>query len=471
MREILFFVFVLFIFSCSSEKLFMGNTNDKKSEKNSLENAPVREEYISSSSRQSYVINEIAASNSFITDSSVKSCKYISMKENAFAFYRATAFLYYKDINSGNISIPASWKNNTKINIWSQGDFHSQNVGFFQNSNSDIKFDLNDFDESYIAPYYYDLIRYCTSILLLSKHLKFSLSSAEEDDLCKYFVEEYEKAVNLNSYELTKSNLSGFLSDISSKIKSDNSISSFLEKWTNVTGGKRIFDKTNPDFISISTSEMTLIDNGIANYLATTDGYKKYGKDFYKVKDKIKRINSGLGSLGLRKYYVLIEGKTTSNDDDLILELKEQINPAMFNSSYVNKGVYNTYLSNNGKRVFTATKALLKNVDLHTGYFISGSNYFTIKNLSPYKYSMDPNDFSKKDDLKNFIKHSAIALGFAHKRSDNGYNASYIPYVFKDKDNEDWQVGNILVFSLEYSAEYNSYNVAYNSKITQVNKL
>ncbi|MFY4774305.1 DUF2252 family protein [Metabacillus sp. RGM 3146] len=120
-----------------------------------------------SSSRESYLKTEISNDNSYIAVPSLREEKYSAMEESPFAFYRATNPLYYHDLASGVIPVPSSWKTAPNIQTFIQGDAHAENIGFFDNDKGDVIFDLNDYDESYKGPFYWDLIRFSPSIFLM----------------------------------------------------------------------------------------------------------------------------------------------------------------------------------------------------------------------------------------------------------------------------------------------------------------
>lgn len=161
---------------------------------------------ITGATRSNFVKSEIQAANSFITDASIRSAKYADMKVSSFDFYRATAHLYYKDLQSGIIAVPSLWKNTSGTKTWIQGDLHTLNIGFFDNDSGTVKLDVNDFDESYVAPFYWDLIRLVGSIFLQRNQVGFNFSLTEARASADSFLQEYQDtltAVNGNSSETT----------------------------------------------------------------------------------------------------------------------------------------------------------------------------------------------------------------------------------------------------------------------------
>jgi uncharacterized protein (DUF2252 family) len=106
--------------------------------------------------------------------------KYGKMDPNSFTFYRGAAHLMYRDITIGTLPIPKLWSSTPNISSWCMGDGHIENVGYFNNGltqvvtgtpsnnglNGLVVFDVNDFDESWISPFYFDLLRGVTGLYL-----------------------------------------------------------------------------------------------------------------------------------------------------------------------------------------------------------------------------------------------------------------------------------------------------------------
>lgn len=388
--------------------------------------------------RKTYIKQEIENANSFYSDDSVKQYKYSSMKESPFAFYRGTAHLYYKDLNNGIIPVPVQWKNTSNINTWIQGDLHTQNLGFFDNDNGKLVMDINDFDEAYLAPFYWDLIRCVASIYLMKDEVGFNMSSSEAQYLATYFLEQYQNTLeNVTgndgelSAEMTETTLSGFTKDTLLKLKNERSNSTLLGEWTTISSGVRLFNFANPKLSRPSTSEYQEISSYWSNYKYDIYSFSsKQSVNYFKIKDIAVRLMSGLGSLGVKKYYVLIEGPTSSLYDDLLLEVKEERLPSMFLNPVMSLSQYNTYFSSHAKRAKIANKAMGRNVDNHLGAFNSSSRSYLVRKISPYKYGYEANDFKSESDLQNYLKYSAIAVAYAHSRADKDYNTYYIPYGF-----------------------------------------
>src|SRR5262249_7078647 len=83
--------------------------------------------------------------------------KYSAMRDSAFAFLRATRPLFYERLPRDALRVTAPL-------AWACGDLHLENFGTFKGDNRLVYFDLNDFDESALAPATIDLLRLLASV-------------------------------------------------------------------------------------------------------------------------------------------------------------------------------------------------------------------------------------------------------------------------------------------------------------------
>ena len=67
--------------------------------------------------------------------------------------------------------------------VWACGDLHFENFGSFQGDNGLSYFDLNDFDESCLAPATWEVSRFVASAYVAAPSL--NLTGAEANELVK----------------------------------------------------------------------------------------------------------------------------------------------------------------------------------------------------------------------------------------------------------------------------------------------
>jgi len=95
------------------------------------------------------------------------------------------------------------------------GDLHTSNLGFINNDKKAITFDVNDFDDSWIGPFYHDLIRFCTSIHLIQRATtSFTFGQADAENIVDTFLTTYKDTLasvvtnsNETTYVMTGNNL------------------------------------------------------------------------------------------------------------------------------------------------------------------------------------------------------------------------------------------------------------------------
>lgn len=80
------------------------------------------------------------------------------MSESPFAFYRGAAAVMASDL-AGTAS--------TGVRIQTCGDAHLSNFGLFASRDRALLFDVNDFDETAVGPWEWDVKRLVTSVAIL----------------------------------------------------------------------------------------------------------------------------------------------------------------------------------------------------------------------------------------------------------------------------------------------------------------
>ncbi|HMY65324.1 MAG TPA: DUF2252 family protein [Leptospiraceae bacterium] len=379
--------------------------------------------------RKEIIRNEIERENRIVSEPEERLAKYADMLVSPFNFYRATAHLFFRDIGAGVVQIPSEWKNSKESYTWIQGDLHSQNLGYFDNSLGEVKFDLNDFDESYIGPSYWDLIRFMSALYLQREELDFECSVSDTDELALKFLEEYqetmEKIQEDTKYlerELTEEYLNGFLKDRIKDLQFQGKKKTAVKKWCTEENGKLIFDLQNIDLRKLDKIVWDKIYSTVSVYSVNL-------KEKYQVQDITRRINSGLGSQGMKKYYILM--KKNKDEQFIIAELKEQKSPSMFLAGEISEKEYSEKYKSHSERSAAAMNSILKNADSFVAALKIDGLDFIIKKISDYKTKFKPEEFSDKSDFKNFIKYSAKATAIAHCRAQR-YVPSRINTSFED---------------------------------------
>jgi uncharacterized protein (DUF2252 family) len=368
----------------------------------------------------------------------LKAEKYARMSESTFNFFRATNSLFWQDfVNDSRLGEFG----NTKTKTWILADCHVDNFGAYNNDKEEIIFDLNDFDESIVADYQYDLWRLATSIILVAENNSLN-SKSDQKEIINSFSESY--LDTLESYVgndddtqlyFTKENTNG---EVKKTIKeaAKKTRKEMLDKWTKVAEGERLFDLYNED-LGMADDAEEAIKSKILAYTETISGNLNYDREYFKIKDVAQRLNAGLGSLGTPRYYLLIEGETDDLDDDYILDIKRQYKPTAYRLfSLYDRLNYDSKFNNTAQGHATAYKALIKHADDFLGWMelvdynpADGdfSGYYSVREISPYKKSLKTEKLEDKDSFIEVAQQWGKILATDHARADQDFDEKLVP--------------------------------------------
>ncbi len=367
----------------------------------------------------------------------LKSEKYARMSQSAFTFYRATNSLFWQDfVNDSRLGKFG----NAKTKTWILGDCHVDNFGAFNNDKGEIIFDLNDFDESIISDYQYDLWRLATSIILVAKNNS-TISKSEQKEIIDSFIETY--LDTLASYVgnddetqiyFTEENSKGRVKETLKKA-ADKTRQGMLDKWSKVVDGKRLFKLENKN-LGVASEAKTAIESEMLAYGETISGKLNYDPKYFQVKDVAQRLNAGLGSLGTPRYYLLIEGETDDLDDDHILDIKRQSQPAAYEFfSLYDRLNYDSLFDNTAQRHAEAYKALIKHADDFLGWMKLVDNNpadgdfsgdYSVREISPYKKSLKTENLTDKDSFIEVAQQWGKILATDHARADKDFDKKLV---------------------------------------------
>lgn len=320
-------------------------------------------------SRSAWVVDKLYSYNhSFAAQRSDElATKMVKMQATPFAFYRGTAHLFYEDMKTW---APSNYISFASRNTWLAGDMHISNMGAFRDASGNTVYDTTDFDEGYWGPYVWDVRRMAASIVLAARENK--ISAADQQKLVNDFVDSYLNKMNdfrgTNdelSYRLTSSNTSGSVNDLIKK-SSSQTRAQLLDKLTTTASGSRKFLE-NSELVKVSAADYAAIESSVVNYVYTIALAKRYSSSFYAVKDVRLKLGSGVGSLGRHRYYVLIQGASSSNSDDVVLQVKQQ-SPSAVSIAVSGALPSWSYENHEGQRAARSMKASLSNTDALTGW-------------------------------------------------------------------------------------------------------
>jgi len=235
--------------------------------------------------------------------------KYEAMRKSAFAFLRGSCHLFYAGLPADEVlrDAPAAWIS---------GDLHLENFGAYKGDNRLVYFDLNDFDEACLAPCTWEPLRMLASIILAG-----DLLGADEKNalkLCRIFLDAYRAELAAGKPRWIERPLSkGLIKDLLQDLKRTER-EKFLDRRTFLKGKHRKFRIDDRHALETTDDEREQVAAALGSF---AKGQER--GDFYQVVDVADRI-AGTGSLGVKRYSVLVEGRG-SPDGNFLLDVKEAL--------------------------------------------------------------------------------------------------------------------------------------------------
>ncbi|MFP4283528.1 MAG: DUF2252 family protein [Opitutales bacterium] len=364
--------------------------------------------------------------------------KFDKLAGSIFSFFRGTALLFYRDMAGEDAWMPT---------VLTLGDVHPKNFGVMPNANNVPIFGVNDFDEACYAPFTWDLKRGSVGFVLAAeevggykrkRQLKiarrfirgyvegirgFADSSAERD---------HERRLD-NAPKVIRKLIKGALKDRADWLADD-----YLDEFKR---GFRYSDKLLP--ISSRREEFQeMIDRWLTENAIVPPA--RAGN--LRVKDVAIRKGAGTASLGLSRYYVLIEGLNQDGTDDLIIEFKKARRSAV--AGLEPPTPYNA--PGKGERIVHAQGVQLVRGDLFYGHTQFEGSSFMSRERAPFRDDIDLEELSK-GEWKRYAEICGRSLAHAHALSDEigqvGHDIE--PQILKSIAPEELFIDDILRFAGE----------------------
>ena len=165
-----------------------------------------------------------------------------------------------------------------------------------------------------------------------------------------------------------------------------------------------------------------------------------------------------LASLGKLRYYVLVEGPSTSTSDDVILELKQE---STSNVAIADAGQMPTadYSNNEGQRVARTNRAQSINADVLTGYAtINGVPYY-VHEKSPYAEDFDYTQLTSSSKFNSAMTYIGQALASAHALADQDYDSTVVPFSI------DTEITNAVTSTSGFQTEISTFAFNYVAQV------
>ena len=233
--------------------------------------------------------------------------KYRAMRSSTFGFLRGSCHLFYDRLPRGGVfkSAPP---------VWVCGDLHLENFGSYKGDNRQVYFDVNDFDESALAPASWDLARFLTSLQIGMEAA--AMREATVEALCQTFVDAYASSLaSGKAYWVERETAQGLVRELLDGLR-ERKRASFLDSRTFVKRGRRMLLTDGGKALPVDSAQRAAVESFMQEF---ADSQPQPA--FYRVLDVARRV-AGTGSLGVDRFAILVQGKG-SPEGNYLLDLKQ----------------------------------------------------------------------------------------------------------------------------------------------------
>jgi uncharacterized protein (DUF2252 family) len=236
--------------------------------------------------------------------------KFRKMAASAFAFYRGTACLFYKDLDDRKASGP--YLDERTSRVWIHGDLHAENFGTYMDSTGRLIFNVNDFDEAYVAPFTWDLKRFAASVALIG-YAK-ALSDEQITELVETYAAAYRERIHAVAAGAKRDEVPPFTLDTAQgplldALRDARSLTRFglLDSMTEIRDFERRFAPGGGS-IELDAATRYKVLAAFDGYLETLPESSLTRPDSYRVKDVVGRRGIGIRSAGQWRHRPLRTG-------------------------------------------------------------------------------------------------------------------------------------------------------------------
>ncbi len=367
--------------------------------------------------------------------------KFDKLHGSAYHFFRGTALLFYRDMAGEDASLPT---------VLTLGDVHPGNFGVMPSADDVPIFGVNDFDEAYYAPFTWDLKRGATGFMVAAA-TEGGLGRKKQRKVARGFVTGYVEATRRFAEEG---------SERDEQLRQDNApkmvrrlVEDALESrddWLR----RKYHDEYRRGFVAddehVPVSSRTEEFQALLDRCVRENGIEvpeRAGR--MRVKDVCERRGQGTASLGLSRYYLMVEGPRQDGTDDLILELKQARRSALAGLVPPKDFV----LDGEAERVAHAQGVHLVRGDRFYAAVEHDGVSFLVRERSPYRDDVDQDDLSDKQWV-TYARICGGSLAQAHALSDESglVDHDVEPEVLAAIEPERLFVDDVVAFAVEAAA-------------------
>jgi uncharacterized protein (DUF2252 family) len=259
--------------------------------------------------------------------------RYERMAESPFAFFRGAAAVMAMDLSSTMV---------TGLTVQACGDAHVANFGTFATPERNVVFDINDFDETGLGPWEWDVKRLAASLHVVARQHGFPVRQrdrvvTEAVRVYREYLREYADMRVLDVwYDRTSADdlVAHFPrryraqaeQDLTRALRKDHVRA--VAKLTTDAGGRPAFVEDPPIVVHLDATghDMDEVAEMLDDYRSSLTDDRRFLLDRFRIVDVARRV-VGVGSVGTRCWVCLLEARagagTGGSPDRIILQVKE----------------------------------------------------------------------------------------------------------------------------------------------------
>lgn len=300
------------------------------------------------------------------------------------------------------------------------------------NEEGKIVYDTNDFDEGCLGSYLHDVLRMAASLALYGEELGYDEDN--QKNLIEIYLRAYhtqlqifaERKADPGSFVFKKENTDGPVSQLLNELEYRQA-ERVLKNVTSIEDGMRRFTD-NDKLLRLDKEERMALEETWPEYLDSLDVDLEKQNGYFAIKDVVKKIGSGTGSIGLNRYYILIEGKKGGKQlDDIVLEAKEARKPVPAHF-HAYDALFGEEEPHHGKRVVISQKAMQYLQDPYLGFFTIGDHHFYVREHSPYVGELDQKKLNSFESFSKTVELMGKVTAKMHARADVDSEIGAIDY-------------------------------------------
>jgi uncharacterized protein (DUF2252 family) len=294
---------------------------------------------------------------------------------------------------------------------WLVGDAHLENFGAYRpdplstdetkasRAKETVAFDCNDFDDAFVGPWRYDLLRLATSLLLGGREM--GADGLVALRLCDRLIEAYVASACGRARSAPPPHaIQALVGKVRSRTRRE-----LLDARTEIVRGERRFVR-GARYESLPRRLRTKADRAFQKFAKRLVKAHRVPAETLEVVDAAFRV-AGTGSLGCLRVAMLVRGKGGS-DGAWIFDMKEEGTPSAAN-------LVRPPRLEPAERVVAANRACLARPPRMLGSTKLRRSSMLVRRLAPQEDKLDLTKLASTD-LEPLARHLGSLLGAAHRR-------------------------------------------------------